>query len=242
MFTLINSRLPRSVYIPLLLCCTLGLVHSLSAQANNPLPIMPLPSSAVQGHGEFLIDSHFGIALEGYKEARLERARQRFLNTLSLETGIPLWREAQYNPPSFTIQITGPSAVVQELGEDESYHLAITTTHVQLTAANPLGVLHGLQTFLQLVRMTPRGFSVPVVTIDDKPRFPWRGLMIDTGRHFIPIDVIKRNLDGMEAVKLNVFHWHLSDDQGFRAESKKFPLLQEKGSDGLTTHRIRFET
>jgi hexosaminidase len=80
-----------------------------------------------------------------------------------------------------------------------------------------------------------------VVTIDDQPRFPWRGLMIDVGRHFMPVPVIERNLDGMEAVKLNVFHWHLSENQGFRAESKKFPLLQEKGSDGLyyTQDQIR---
>jgi hexosaminidase len=71
-----------------------------------------------------------------------------------------------------------------------------------------------------------------VVTIDDEPRFPWRGLMIDAGRHFIPVPVIERNLDGMEAVKLNVFHWHLSEDQGFRVESKVFPELQGKGSGG----------
>lgn len=122
---------------------------------------------------------------------------------------------------------------MQQLGEDESYHLEISKTRVQLTAPNPLGVLHGLQTFLQLVKITPQGFSIPVATIDDKPRFPWRGLMIDVSRHFSPIPVIERNLDGMEAAKLNVFHWHLSDDQGFRAESKKFPLLQGKGSDGL---------
>ena len=61
--------------------------------------------------------------------------------------------------------------------------------------------------------------------------------MIDVSRHFIPLDVLKRNLDGMEAVKLNVLHWHLSDDQGFRVESKKFPKLQEMGSDGSITHR-----
>ncbi|MGC1870870.1 MAG: family 20 glycosylhydrolase, partial [Acidobacteriaceae bacterium] len=130
---------------------------------------------------------------------------------------------------------------VQQLGEDESYHLEITANHVLLSAPNPLGILHGLQTFLQLVRTTPQGFSLPVVTIYDQPRFPWRGLMIDVSRHFIPVPVIERDLDGMEAVKLNVFHWHLSDDQGFRAESKKFPLLQEKGSDGLyyTQDQIR---
>jgi hexosaminidase len=94
-------------------------------------------------------------------------------------------------------------------------------------------VLRGLQTFLQLVKITPQGFGVPVAAIDDQPRFPWRGLMLDAGRHFMPVPVIERNLDGMEAVKMNVFHWHLSDNQGFRVESRQFPLLHEKGSGGL---------
>jgi hexosaminidase len=93
--------------------------------------------------------------------------------------------------------------------------------------------MRGLETFLQLVQTSSAGFAVPAVSIDDSPRFPWRGLMIDAGRHFIPLDVLKRNLDGMAAVKLNVFHWHLSENQGFRIESKKFPKLQEMGSDGL---------
>jgi len=74
---------------------------------------------------------------------------------------------------------------------------------------------------------------VSPIEIEDNPRFPWRGLMIDSGRHFMPLDVIKRNLDAMAAVKLNVFHWHLSENQGFRIESKRFPKLQEMGSDGL---------
>src|SRR5262249_3573721 len=71
------------------------------------------------------------------------------------------------------------------------------------------------------------------VTIRDKPRFAWRGLLIDCCRHFQPVEVIKRNLDGMAAVKLNVLHWHLSEDQGFRVESKRFPRLHQMGSDGL---------
>jgi hexosaminidase len=198
-----------------------------------PLPLMPLPAQVKPGAGEFLINNGFGIALEGYQEPRLERAKQRFLNILSRETGIPLWREAALNKPQFFIKTTGPSAPVQQVEENEQYHLQITANEVHLEAANPLGVLHGLQTFLQLVRITPRGFIVPAMTIDDQPRFPWRGLMLDVSRHFQPLDVVYRTLDGMEAVKLNVFHWHLSDDQGFRVESKKFPLLQEKGSDGL---------
>ena len=194
---------------------------------------MPLPSHVVQGEGEFVIDGHFGIALKEYKDPRLERAGQRFLDLLSRETGIPLWREARLNAPHFIIQTAGPSATVQQLGEDESYHLEVSPTDVQLTAPNPLGVLRGLQTFLQLVRVTPKSFNVPVVTIDDQPRFPWRGLLIDSGHRFVPIPVIKRNLDGMEAVKLSVFHWRFADDQGFHIESKKFPLLQQKGSGGF---------
>jgi hexosaminidase len=160
-------------------------------------------------------------------------ARQRFLDRLSQETGIFFQGEAQASPASFTIKTGGASDPVQQLGEDESYRLDISTTHVQLTAANPLGVLRGLQTFLQLVKITPQGFGVPVAAIDDQPRFPWRGLMLDAGRHFMPVPVIERNLDGMEAVKMNVFHWHLSDNQGFRVESRQFPLLHEKGSGGL---------
>src|ERR1700748_304115 len=74
---------------------------------------------------------------------------------------------------------------------------------------------------------------IPAVEIHDPPRFPWRGFMLDVSRHFMPLSVIYRTLDGMAAVKLNVFHWHLTDDQGFRIESKRFPLLTSKGSDGL---------
>ncbi|HJQ30864.1 MAG TPA: family 20 glycosylhydrolase, partial [Pyrinomonadaceae bacterium] len=76
------------------------------------------------------------------------------------------------------------------------------------------------------------GFYLPAVSIQDRPRFPWRGLLIDIGRHFEPMEVIKRNLDAMASVKLNVLHWHLTEDQGFRIESKKFPRLHQMGSDG----------
>jgi len=205
----------------------------LRAQEKGPLPVMPLPVHVAQGEGEFVIDGHFGIALKGYQEPRLERAQQRFLDLLSRETGIPLWREARLKAPHFLVQTGGPSAPTQQLGDDESYRLEVSATDVQLTAPNPIGVFRGLQTFLQLVRVTPRSFSVPVVTIDDQPRFPWRGLLIDSGHRFVPVSVIKRNLDGMEAVKLNVFHWRFADDQGFHVESRKFPFLQQKGSGGF---------
>ena len=227
----------RIVAMTLLLSC----LAAGGVQGQTALLLMPLPQHATPGTGEFVINNGFGIALEGYQEPRLERAKQRFLNILSRETGIPLWTEAQLNQPIFFIKTGGPSAAVQQVEEDESYHLQIVPGQVHLEAANPLGILHGLQTFLQLVRITPQGFTVAAMTVDDKPRFPWRGLMIDESRHFQPLDVVYRTLDGMEAVKLNVFHWHLSDNQGFRVESKQFPLLQEKGSDGLffTQEEIR---
>jgi hexosaminidase len=196
-------------------------------------PLMPQPAHIDMGEGQFLIDGKLKLEFDGYTEPRLLLARERFMETLSHETGIPYGKERSNQPSNFTVKAGGASKPVQELGEDESYHLKVSPSGVELTATNPLGVLHALQTFLQLVHITPQGFAAPAVNIDDEPRFAWRGLMIDSGRHFMPIDVIERNLDGMEAVKLNVFHWHISDDQGFRLESKTYPLLQEKGSNGL---------
>ena len=193
---------------------------------------MPLPAHAVLGTGTIRIDHGLRISFEGFTEPRLERARDRFLAQLSRETGILDWPGPSAEQPRFLIQTGQASKPVQQLGEDESYHLEVTAERMLLRAPNTLGVLHGLQTFLQLVQLTPAGFAVPAVTIDDEPRFPWRGLMIDTGRHFIPITLLRQNLDLMEVAKLNVFHWHLSEDQGFRVESKIFPLLQADGSDG----------
>ncbi len=127
----------------------------------------------------------------------------------------------------------GPSKEIPELGEDESYSLEVSPSGAKIMRRPRLAPCTGLQTLLQLVETSPTGFVVPAVTIHDKPRFPWRGLLIDVSRHFMPLEVLRRNLDGMEAVKLNTLHLHLSDYQGFRVESKKFPKLQEMGSDGL---------
>jgi hexosaminidase len=118
------------------------------------------------------------------------------------------------------------------LGEDESYRLTITTDGIALQAATDIGALRGLETFLQLLSLDERGVTVPEIAIFDEPRFPWRGLMIDVSRHFMPVAMVKRNLDGMAAVKLNVLHWHLVDDQGFRVETLAWPKLHEQASDG----------
>ncbi len=208
---------------------------AVSAKAQTSLPLMPMPSSVKTGTGQFIINPSFSVAITGTRDPILERAAERFLDHLRRQTGMSLLSLKVVDDPvaPLVVHVEHASKEVPELGEDESYSLDVTASGARLSAPTTLGALHGLQTFLQLVQTTSAGFAVPVVNIQDSPRFPWRGLMIDVSRHFIPLDVLERNLDGMEAVKLNVFHWHLSDDQGFRVESKKFPKLQEMGSDGL---------
>ena len=215
---------------------TLGLLGGANAlpQTAPPLNLMPWPASVQQGSGVLRIDQSFRVAFTGYTESRLDRAGQRFMERLHRQTGIPFTNQGgDAAKATLVVHTDKASKEIQELGEDESYTLEVTPQGAKVNAANPLGVLRGLQTFLQLVDVSPDGFAAPAVSIKDQPRFAWRGLMIDSSRHFTPLDVLKRNLDGMEAVKLNVFHWHISDNQGFRAESKKFPKLHGSGSEGM---------
>ncbi|ABF42494.1 Beta-N-acetylhexosaminidase [Candidatus Koribacter versatilis Ellin345] len=203
------------------------------SQNQNVPNLMPLPKSIQYQSGQLTIDSSFSTAITGHNEERLQRALARMTTTLGRQTGLTInGKSGDAANATLVIHADQASEEVQKVGEDESYDLTVTAKGANLKAANPLGILRGLQTFLQLVELTPKGYAVPAVTIKDEPRFPWRGLMIDVSRHWQPIEVIKRNLDGMEAVKLNTFHWHLSDNQGVRVESKKFPKLQEMGSDG----------
>src|SRR5579859_2264488 len=227
----LGSGARRVLPVLFLLAAEAGMAN---AQSDAPLNIMPLPAKAERGDGSLKIDASFHLAFAGHREPRLERAGQRLLHQVRRQTGIVLL-PASTNTGAATLEIKTDheGKAIQELGEDESYTLDVTSSGAKLHAEDPLGTLRGLQTFLQLIAITPDGFSVPAVHIEDRPRFPWRGLMIDSGRHFIPLDAIKRNLDGMEAVKMNVFHWHLSENQGFRAESKKYPKLHELGSDSL---------
>jgi hexosaminidase len=210
------------------------------AQSQPQLNLMPMPASVQTGTGQLAIDRSFSVAVTGVHDASLDREIQRFKTQLSRQTGISFWPKADATP-TLTVHADHGREAGQRLGEDESYELTVTDSNALLQAATALGAIRGLQTFLQLVQITPAGFAVPMVTIKDQPRFPWRGLLIDVSRHFIPLDVLKRNLDGMAAVKMNVLHWHLSDDQGFRVESKQFPKLTGMGSEGMfyTQEEIR---
>src|SRR6266699_6317884 len=209
------------------------LLPTMTTAQQPALNLMPFPASVQSGTGSLRVDSSFSVALSGHTEPRLDRAVARFLRQLARQTALPLsLKPVKAAKATLVVQTDHASKEIQEVGEDESYVLEMGANGAKLTAPTVLGTLRGLQTFLQLVDVSPDGFAAPSVTIQDKPRFPWRGLMIDSARHFIPLDVIRRNLDGMEAVKMNVFHWHLSENQGFRVESKKLPKLTGLGSGG----------
>ncbi len=220
---------------------------SLSAQQTTTstplLNLMPFPASVQTQPGRLSLDASFTVGMAGKSDARLEAAVQRMQQRIAGRTGIVLIPGVAKagQPAKLTVQVESLGERYPKLGEDESYSLAITATGATLRANTSLGALRGLETVLQLVSADKDGYYLPLVTIEDEPRFAWRGLMIDVGRHFQPVEVIKRNIDGLAAVKMNVLHWHLSDDQGFRVESKKYPRLQEMGSDGLyyTQEQVR---
>ena len=196
------------------------------------LHLMPLPAEIAPEAGKLPIDASFRVSLAGYAEPRLERAARRFLRRLAAQTGIALPAEIAKEKASFVIRCERAGEPVQTPLEDESYLLEIRPRAAELRATTPVGALRGLETFLQLVSADREGFGAPALVIRDRPRYPWRGLLIDACRHWQPPEVIKRNLDGMAAVKLNVLHWHLTEDQGFRIESTRFPRLHGLGSDG----------
>ena len=192
---------------------------------------MPIPVKVTPGPGRLVIDNGFQIVVSGVSDPRLDAAAARAAARLSRQTGIPFI--GPRSSPALKVECAASGNPYPALGEDESYTLDVAADGAVVKAPAVAGALHGIETFLQLVGPGPGGFQAAAVHIEDRPRFAWRGLMLDVCRHWMPVAVVKRNLDAMAAVKLNVFHWHLSEDQGFRVESKRYPKLQELGSDGL---------
>ena len=223
-------------YLPLLLVLTCTIVVSAQEQQapERKLNLMPVPASVKLQNERLAVDAGFKVATRGHTDARLQAAIWRFIKRLEGRTVLTLSPTLALDDQmtQFIVNCQGPGKNIPSVSEDESYHIDITRRQAILSAPTVVGALRGLETMLQLLDADRNGYFFPGVQIDDRPRFPWRGLMIDSARHFQTMDVLKRNLDGMAALKMNVFHWHLSEDQGFRVESKKFPKLHQLGSDG----------
>jgi hexosaminidase len=222
----------------------LSAAPALAEQGRTRQALMPVPAKVEALEGAFRLDASFAVAADGPSSPRLYAGASRMLRRLSGRTGLFLPQDyvtAKSTDPKagMTLRCRRPGKLA--LGEDESYALKVSPGKIELSAETDLGALHGLETLLQLLDSDAQGYFFPAVRIEDKPRFAWRGLLIDVCRHFMPLDVLKRNLDAMAAVKMNVLHLHLSDDQGFRVESKSFPKLHELGSDGFyyTHEQIR---
>jgi hexosaminidase len=217
------------------------LLTSSALWADVPL-FMPLPVKIETSAGALAIDGKFTVS----GDARMEDALTRFISRVARETGIMFAARKPVKGQVVTLRVTCRDAArtvrnaaarvrpsSPSLGEDESYTLDITPQGASIDAATTDGALRGLATFAQAILPGPDGFRAQAMHIEDHPRFQWRGLMMDVSRHFMPVETVERNLDAMAAVKLNVFHWHLSDDQGFRVESRLHPRLQLMGSGGM---------
>ncbi|MCI0472068.1 MAG: family 20 glycosylhydrolase [Ignavibacteria bacterium] len=197
--------------------------------------VMPRPASiSINENERFVLDSTFGISFEGIASEKLIKAVNNFYARLLSKTHIKSDEikitGGRVNGAKMTITAGSDATAVH--GMDESYKLNTGSPGIELTANTDIGAMRGLETILQLVYPKNGEYRIDALRIEDSPRFPWRGLMMDVCRHFLPLDAVKRNIDGMAAMKLNVFHWHLSEDQGFRVECKTFPKLHEQGSDG----------
>tara|TARA_B100000809_G_scaffold138551_1_gene136169 strand:- start:40060 stop:42081 length:2022 start_codon:yes stop_codon:yes gene_type:complete len=205
--------------------------------SKEDLNLMPWPKEVKLGEGQFLLTEDFSLTISGTFDDRIFSSANSFLRRLDGRTGLffkqGIISKHSKQPKTSIFKIEIQRKGIVALNEDESYELTISESKIILKATTDIGAIRGLETLLQLQTNTETEFYFPVIEIQDAPRFPWRGLMIDVSRHFQPVAVLKRNLDAMAAVKMNIFHWHLSDDQGFRVEIKKHPKLTELGSDGL---------
>ncbi|QMR76449.1 beta-N-acetylhexosaminidase [Enterobacter sp. RHBSTW-00175] len=213
---------------------TAGLMLGASAFAApaGDLPLMPWPAKVERPttQGALVLSDNISVSVSGDDLGdAVNRLRQR----IALQTGWTLRPQAE-KPDKPTIHIDIAKKVKpQPLPDsDESYTLKVDANGVNISANTRFGALRGMETLLQLIQNGPENTAIPWVTIEDAPRFPWRGLLLDSARHFIPLNDIKRQIDGMAAAKLNVLHWHLTDDQGWRFTSKRYPKLTQLASDG----------
>ncbi|CCQ10877.1 Beta-hexosaminidase [Pseudoalteromonas luteoviolacea B = ATCC 29581] len=214
------------------------LFFSVSLAATSQFPLMPMPKHLTWSQGALRLGTTLSIEINGMAAQRKQFQLARFSRHLSNVINQPVTIVAHSKTSSnivINIRTAEQHVTTPQFGEDESYQLVINEQGVYIDADTVFGAQHALTTLVQLIQATPVGesqFSLPFVTIDDKPRFSWRGLLIDSSRHFLSVSTIKRQLEGMAAAKLNVLHWHLTDDQGWRIESKQFPHLTQKASDG----------
>jgi hexosaminidase len=215
-------------------CLCLLLCTILSAQQR--VNIVPAPVSVHTSPGNFVLNRNTVLTLSS-PNAQLQETARWFVQQLAAVTGwqLQVKNKPMAGTPAIRLQLNeSPDAVIGT----EGYLLDVTTQGITLKANQPAGIFYGLQTIWQLLppaaetagRVSNTGWTVPCVNITDYPRFGWRGLMLDVSRHFFTKAEVKRYIDEMVKYKYNTFHWHLSDDNGWRIEIKSLPRLTAVGA------------
>ena len=196
------------------------------------LSIIPRPAKLVEGNGQFTFGQVTTAWADAYEGDSIQSLLKSFEQEFTSTTGLA-FKASKAAKAALQLRLN-PSL------KGESYCLTVSKTNVIIEAARPVGFFYALQTLKQMLptRAVMAGVSVekgtsmtlPVVEIEDAPRFGWRGFMLDEGRHFFGKKAVKQVLDVMAAYKMNRFHWHLTDDQGWRVEIKKYPRLTTYGA------------
>lgn len=226
----------RFIFLCLFLLPSFLLSQIYERDYNRPQnDIMPYPVNITVYRGfPFVFNPSVSISVDRGAPKKLTRAVKEFTDRINAKTGFNITTEFlnQESPEEKGIIIKFGNEETVKTVNDETYGIEVSQDRIILKSNTDIGAMRGLETILQLIKFSNDKYYIPALKISDYPRFPWRGLMIDACRHFMPVDVVKRNIDGMAAVKLNVLHWHLSENQGFRVECRTFPKLHELGSDG----------
>lgn len=210
-----NDRL-RSI-ITLLLFLVAACKGKKEEQAPSPtVNIVPLPVSANVSHGHYTLPDTVTISAINPDEISSAVFLVDFFTTQKVPAKIV---------SDSTGSISLRSFVSKEVLPEGYYRLVINAEGVDIFSTSASGLFYGVQSLMQLIQENPTGLQVPLLSITDFPRFNWRGLHLDVCRHFFPIDFIKRYIDLMAQYKFNTFHWHLTEDQGWRIEIKKYPKL-----------------
>jgi hexosaminidase len=207
-----------------------------------PISLVPIPATLTPRPGSFVLSPTASVAAGPDLRGQAELVRDQ----LRPATGLPLSFAPSGTGPGITLALD-PS--LASLG-DEGYRLTVTAEGVAIRAPKAAGVLHGSQTLRQLLppaifRRAPvagASWEIPAVEIEDRPRFGWRGSHLDVGRHFMPKEFVLKHIDMLALHKFNVFHWHLTEDQGWRIEIKKYPKLTSVGAfrkDSMTAPRTK---
>ncbi len=210
----------------LLLLLSLLLLDSAQAQiGSDRLALVPWPNEVIFKEGNFAISNNTNIL---FNEQTLEKEATFLGLTLLNNYGIKLGNNAGKKGSKNTIELKLNKALK---GNEGSYTLQISKQKILIESNNNMGVFYGIQTLIQLIPISHAAvYSVPALSITDAPRYAWRGMHLDCSRHFFNTTFIKKYIEMLASYKMNTFHWHLTDDQGWRIEIKQYPKLTEIGA------------